>query len=135
MMFFVALVEVPLMLIAYVIVKIVMGCKQYARVKHAKVVEEERARELSKEQRVKIVDAILESALLVNDSATDALFNEGEALYPAADACKLVDANDFDLQYGTEPWLDAWNHALGYFFGCKSEYIGSGEFHVYGKEA
>lgn len=134
MMLFVAMAEVPLMLISLVIVKIARNCRQYLGVRHAKAVTKERACELSEAQKIMIVNAILESSLLINDSAADALFSEGETLYPAEEACKLKNARDFDLQYGTESWLSAWNHALGDFFDCRSEYIGDGAFHVYGKE-
>lgn len=133
MMLFVALIEIPLMLIALVAVKVFKALGQAAAVKKAKPVKKEIAATLSEEQRNKIVTAILESALLTNDSCMDALLNEGEGVYPASEACNSA-PEDFELQYGTKEWSKAWVHALGKFFDCEAEYIGDGNFHVYGKE-
>lgn len=134
MMFFVALIEIPLMLIALLIVKVYKAAEQAVGAKQSKPMPKDKAKELSDEQRLQIVNSILETALLVNDTALDTLLNEGEALYPALEACKIK-AKDFDLQYGSKVWLKAWIRALEAFFDCKSEYVSDGVFHVYGKEA
>lgn len=128
MMLFVALIEIPVMLIVLLAVKAANALEQPAGAKHAK------PKELSEEQKIHIINTILESSLLINDRVTDDLLNEGESMYPAAKACKLKDVQDFDLQYGTKHWMQAWTHALQAFFDSSAEYVSDGVFHVYGKE-
>lgn len=132
MMLLIFILEVPILLLLLLITSIMPGGQtEEAETKHSPTQCGEKRKDLSDEQREKVVKAILEDALLVNDRAYDALVNEGEALYNAAEAANL---SDFELQYGSKAWRKAWEHALSGWFDCKAEYSSNGVFHVYGKE-
>lgn len=137
LMILLVLIEIPVLLLLIVITNTAVAIKETATTKrcsssHSQ--EKKKPQGLSDEQREKIIKAILEDSLLENDSAWDTLQYEGESIYPAADAAKLT-VQEFDLQYGTKPWLKAWSKALSRFFDCQTEYAGSGYFRIYGKEA
>ena len=93
----------------------------------------ERTITLSEKQKEQIVNSILESSLLINDSVYDSLVYKGEALYPASEACGCG-GHDFDLQYGSEDWLPVWSRTISNYFDCQSEYKESGIFRCFGKE-
>ena len=136
LMLLLACIEIPALIILIIITKIGGAVKETVRASNSKTSpqKQKRTAELSEEQREKIVKAILEDSLLENDSAWDALVFEGEAEYPAADACQISD-REFDLQYGSKNWIASWIKTLSRFFDCQTEYVGSGVFRIYGKEA
>ena len=133
MMLLFVIIEIPI-LIALLIIKAIAEGFENSAPGPAKEKAKTEGKDLSKEQREKIVTAIIEDALLINDRAFDSLINTGEALYNGAEA-SLTKSEDFDLQYGSKVWLCAWTAALSRWFDCNAEYSGNGVFHVYGKEA
>ena len=134
LMLLLVLIEIPLLLLLVLITGFARAIKETTSIKTASSVRSKKPCELTDEEQEKIVNAILEDALLENDSAWDTLIFGGEANYPAADAAKL-DIREFDLQYGTKSWIKAWTKGLSRFFDCQTEYVGSGTFRIYGKEA
>lgn len=135
--FLFVLIEIPVLLIIIVVSNVAKaagsGSKNGAKKTVAKSSNQKKSAELSEEQREKIVKAILEDSLLENDSAFDSLMYEGEANYPAADACQCT-TEEFNLQYGSKSWVKAWQNALSMWFDCQSEYANDGMFRLYGKE-
>ena len=136
LVFLLACIEIPVLLIAVFITNVVRPAvkSRSAQKANANPSRSQSKMDLSADQKEKIVKAILEDSLLENDSVYDSLMNEGEAQYPAAAACKC-DAKEFDLQYGSKSWINAWVNTLTMWFDCQASYTGNGSFRVYGKEA
>lgn len=137
LVFLLACIEIPVLLLIALIRCIVRACKSRPKPAQPHVTATPQARnrvELSSEQKENIVKAILEDALLENDSAYDSLMYEGEANYPAATAANIT-SEDFVLQYGSKNWIDTWVKTLAMWFDCQSEYVNNGVFRLYGKEA
>ena len=133
-MILLVLIEIPLTLLILASAKFRAWCMGAETEKKAAPAAKEAVAKLSDKQREKIVTAIIEDALLINDAAYDSLMQEGESLYNAAEASKTTNQN-FDLQYGSKDWIKAWTVALARWFDCEAEYTESGMFHVFGKEA
>ena len=89
--------------------------------------------DLSDSRRYDIVKAILDDSLLVLDSAYDALYNTGEALFSAPEALHCT-YPEYKEQYGSRKWKNAWEKALADRFDCQCEMADKGNYYLYGKE-
>ena len=138
MLLYVIFVDIPLLVIT-VIVRLIkaiakqLSSEEKSRPAPANKGPDAKASDLTAKEREKMVTAILESNLLLNDTCYDSLIHGESAVYPAKNAVN-TDSRGFKLQYGSKEWIAAWRSALERFFDCKSKYCGKGEFLCYGKE-